>query len=167
MPFLLLLLSAVGSILWIMYLWKGMGGKTPHLRLKNKWQKQAEADPISQLKDPRDAAVLLMLGMAECEGAISSGQKQTIIENCKRYFESDDQEAADFYTANSFLLKKTPNLERMVAMLTPLVKSEVGEKERAELLEMMRSVAIADKEAPNQEQLNMLNAVRAALELDK
>lgn len=164
MHIILLFLSAIGSILWIMYLWKNVGGKTPScFRLKNKWQKQAGADPLESITDPRDAAVLLMLGMAECEGVISSGQKEAVQENCKKYFDADDKAAEDYYVANSFLLKRTASLEKLTATLLPLMERELGEKEKRELLEMMRTVATTDKVGLNEDQSQMLQMVAAKL----
>ncbi len=162
------ILSLVVTVMWIMYLYQGLNrgkcgsrGKWHGMRMR----KNADSDVIESVCDPREAAMLLMLGITECGGMLTASQKQRIIASAEQQLGLSPTDANEMFTLCSFMLGKTPSLEKLVKQLAPVVDGACSVSEKQELITMMVEAATADGATLSPEQGAMLDRTKALLKL--
>lgn len=69
------------------------------------WKKKYADKPIYSLRKPMDVAALLLLGIAKCEGEISSEQKREVLKVFENEFHLTHEEASDLMVASSYLMR--------------------------------------------------------------
>ena len=92
------------------------------------WKKKYTAKPLYNMQKPMDTAAVLILGVAKCEGEISTEQKQTLQNIFVNEFELSDSEAADLFVASSYLLRDevyiVDNLDKILEISKPYFNQE-------------------------------------------
>lgn len=123
------------------------------------WRKKTGAKPIYSISRPMDAAALLLLGVAQCEGAVSAEQKQAILNIFSDEFHLDANEAADLLRASAFLLRDeiylVDNLSKILAKSADAFSAEQSES----VVALMEQVARIES-AVNTEQDKLIAATR-------
>jgi len=72
---------------------------------RTQWKKKYADKPIYSLRKPMDVAALLLLGIAKCEGEISSEQKREVLKVFENEFHLAHEEASDLMVASSYLMR--------------------------------------------------------------
>ena len=77
-------ITALGGLIWALIALQKSGFDVSVLNpflwhRRSLWRKKYDTKPIYKLSEPVDVAALLLLGVAKCEGEISSEQKQKIL----------------------------------------------------------------------------------------
>ena len=110
MHIVITLITALGGLFWAMYYLQRSGfdfnSLNPFLwHRRAQWQNKYNTKPIYNLSEPLDVAVLLLLGIAKCEGEISAEQKQQLLKILENEFHLSGDQASDQLLASSHLLK--------------------------------------------------------------
>lgn len=69
------------------------------------WRKKYTAKPLYNIENPMDAVAVLILGVAKCEGEISTEQKHAIQTIFTNEFKLSNSEASDLFVASSYLIR--------------------------------------------------------------
>lgn len=155
-------LSAVGGVIWALVALQRSGFNPASLNpflwyRRHQWRKKYGTHPLFSLDDPMDVAAVLVLGTAKCEGVISSGQKQAILDIFQSEFRLDANAAADLLLASSHLIRDeiylVDNLQKLLARSSGRFTGD----QAASLLSMMQQVARHDSPV-NDEQHKLIVA---------
>jgi uncharacterized tellurite resistance protein B-like protein len=127
---------------------------------RRQWNKKYREKPIYCLGDPMEAAALLLLGAAKCEGEISSEQKQEILSIYENEFKLGRDEASDLLLASAHLLREeiylVDNLNRILEKSGPSFTPEQVES----LIALMQRVSVIES-GLNDEQRKLIQATRS------
>jgi len=130
------------------------------IRRRMNWKKLYGGKPLYNLTEPMDVAAVLILGVAKCEGEISTGQKRTIQDIFETEFRLSRDEAADLLLASAHLIRNeiylVDNLEQILRVSQARFKARQVES----MLAMMRRVGTLEGEL-NEEQNKLITATEA------
>jgi len=127
------------------------------------WQKKYASKPLYSLTRPMDAAALLVLATAKCEGEISSAQKQAILRVYEDEFHLTGDQATDLFVASAFLLKDEVSIAGQLDNILERSRRAFTPEQVHSTLQLMEQVARIDG-PHNAEQERLLS--RAAQILD-
>ena len=128
-----------------------------------RWQARQRRLSIRSLEDPREAAVVLLLGIARASGDISSAQKESIADFAVHEFGMPRNEASDMILLANFMLRDVFDVaDELRGILAPL-EDKLGMDERHRLIDAARRVAGADGAAAGEAALALIDTVRQKL----
>ena len=134
-----------------------------NLPRKLKWQARQRRTSIRALEDPREAAVVLLLGIARTSGDISSAQKGVIAAFAEGEFGISRDEARDLILLAHFMLREVFDFgDELRNVLVP-IETHTGPAERHRLIEAARAVAEADDGSADEPALALIAAVEQKL----
>lgn len=126
------------------------GGVQKHLR-RRAWQKKL-GDPLRDIDDPRLAATAMMTALAQSDGAISERQEQAIISQVQSRFDASAKVAGEMLAHARWLVRDVSEPETCFLKVRPLIQEHCGPRERAELVEMLSSIADVGRDTESQRQ---------------
>ncbi|MGI9406687.1 MAG: TerB family tellurite resistance protein [Hyphomicrobiaceae bacterium] len=148
---LLSALAVIGVIVYRLYmisqsrmgqdLADAAGGVQKHLRRRS-WQKKL-GDPLRDIDDARVAATAMMVALAQSDSPLSEREEGVISALMKTNFETDDKLTGELLAHARWLVRDVTEPENCFRKVKPVILASCGEKERAELIEMMNAVAAA------------------------
>ena len=156
------LITALGGLIWALVALQRAGFSLSSLDpfawyRRSQWKKQHNAKPLHNLATPLDVAAVLLLGVAKCEGEISTDQKKALLSIFERTFQQSSDQAADLLLASSHMIRNeiylVDQLPKILAKSTPAFT----EAHVASLLNLMQQISEAES-TPNQEQIKLINA---------
>ena len=160
-------LSAVAGLIWAIVALQrsgvNFGDLNPFLWFRrSKWKKLYNEKPIYNLGEPLDVACVLILGVAKCEGEISSGQKQAILQIYQTEFKLSPDAAADQLLASSHLIRDEIYLVDNLSKILHKSLNKFKEAQVDSMLAMMEKVAMLEGRI-NEEQQKLIDATRNIL----
>ena len=129
---------------------------------RRQFRKKAEASTISAIEDPRSAAVVLMVGIASSDGAMTEGSEREIRAAMRDLLALDRPEEELVFA--KWATAGLADLNNLIARLAPLWTSRLTVQERLALYERVRRVAVADG-PPDDLRLSALRKLRDRLGL--
>lgn len=157
------LLGGVAGLFYVMTTWQTSGTIDPfnprRLRGKNKLVTQ----PLYSLKRPIDAAAVLILGIAKCEGEISQEQKKSTLSLFKNEFNMSHEDAQNLFNSSAFLLKDDVSIVTYVDKILKLSQSAFTQAQIHSLLSLMSLVSEIDS-AMSEEQEQMIQSTQNIFE---
>ena len=161
MSFLLALVAAIGAVgalLWRINMaadaTRGLADTAQDLAgLKRRWQwgRRANVNPLTLVDDPRMAAVALMTAIAQADGAMTAAERTAIMRQAMEHFSCTSKIAEEMLSYARFLVGDTRDPANVFLKLQPLIVKSCAEKERGDLIAMLRAVAAADGPAADNE----------------
>lgn len=128
-----------------------------------RWQARQRKLSIRSLEDPREAAIVLLLGIARASGDISSAQKEMIAAFADREFGTSRSESQDMILLANFMLRDVFDLnDQLRSILAPL-QAHLGMDERRRLIDAARGVAEADDSAAGASVFALIDTVKQRL----
>ncbi|MBI1906467.1 MAG: phenylacetic acid degradation protein [Rhodocyclales bacterium] len=121
------------------------------------WSKKYGAKPLYNLKLPLEVAAVLLLGVAKCEGEISTEQKKQLLAIFEKNFQQSPDEASDLLLASAHMIR---NEIYLVDSLAKILEPSAGAFTSAHvqsLLSLMRGLSNLESPA-NQEQEKLIVA---------
>ena len=134
-----------------------------NLPRKLKWQARQRKASIRALEDPREAAVVLLLGVARTSGDISSAQKAVIAAFAESEFGITRNEARDLILLAHFMLRDVFDFDNELRNVLAPIETHTGPNERHRLIEAARAVAEADDGSADEPALALIAAVEHGL----
>lgn len=153
-------ITALAGLLWALHSLQrsgfDIGSLNPFAWYRRwQWKQKYGEKPAFKLAEPMEVAALVLLGIAKCDGEISSGQKQTLLGMFRDEFQIGDDEAADLLLASSHLLRDETYLSDNLDKLFQRSADKFNASQVGSLLSMMRQVATLEGDA-NGEQLKFI-----------
>ena len=128
---------------------------------KMAFQHRAGKAALSVIDDPREAAVIMMMEIAQARGALTQNQNAVMQVEIIRHFEYSADDADALIVHAGWIGRDTPAPHNVMARMSSLVlkSSALGPKELVDLDSML--VAVSEAEGlPNAEQLALLQIYR-------
>lgn len=167
MHIILGLLSLVASVLWIVYLWQGLRGRScgTNMRPAGQWIKPKKfADPLRLVNDPMEAAMLLMLAITASRGILTTGQRDAITGMAEKTFQLTPSQAEELYISSSHLLNQAPYPDKILKNMGEIISRSCSAAEKAECVAMLEAAAAAEG-APSDAQRAQIGQVKRILGL--
>ncbi|MEO1643076.1 MAG: hypothetical protein AAFR74_07040 [Pseudomonadota bacterium] len=127
------------------------------MRFKNKTAKAG----LDVVDDPREAATILMLEIAQARGTLTANQEATIRGEIMHHFEFTEGDANELMTQAAWLSRNGGAAHIVVARMTDFVKQVpgMGDKELIDLDDMLITVSEAEG-VPVGAQLDLISQFR-------
>ncbi|MEQ9315618.1 MAG: TerB family tellurite resistance protein [Henriciella sp.] len=124
-----------------------------NLPRKLTFQHKARKGGLDVVKDPREAAAVMMLEIARTRGAVNEMQEAAIRAEMIEHFEFTDAQADDMLTQAGWLTRQAPASHVVMGRMSDVVVRSpgMGPKEFDDLASMLENVAVADGHVSNEE----------------
>ena len=149
MHILAIVATVVGGLLFWLYRMRAMGDAARELTdtvetVQGAWRRhnfrsKAERPLLDDVDDVRVAAVAMIMAVAESPGPISAAQEETIVDLIENKFEITD--GSELVAYARWLVKESPDPNNVSMRLMKLFNGTLGDREKDELLDMIRSTA--------------------------
>lgn len=160
--------AAIGGIIWritiavqaareVADVAKGVANMPRKMRFKAR----ANKENIKLVDDPREAAAVLMLGLAKAGGEITREEKDEINAQMARAFQISTADADEFSAQAAWRINALPDPADAIRRMSGVVTSACTAQEVQDLDAMLRAVAEAGGQ-PNPEQVAFLARWREA-----
>jgi hypothetical protein len=164
MHVLIAFLTAVAGLLWALNSLQRSAMKVPSFNpfawhRKNKWLKKVHQPPLFCITSTKEAAAVLILGIAKLSGEITRELKQEIIEMFSTTFRSTESDSVDLYTLSSHYLREIDNIVPDVGKILQPSESFFSEEQYQTLLSLLEKVARTEG-VPNNSQLSLIESVK-------
>ncbi|GJL97228.1 MAG: hypothetical protein DHS20C06_10450 [Hyphobacterium sp.] len=163
---LLGLLAAIGAIAWrINMAMKGaevikdVAQTTANLPRKMRFKAKANRQKLSAIDDPREAAAVLLLGMARAGGEVTKEHKQTIRSRMEIEFGVTPALSEEFLARASWHSANVADPADLVPRKTDFLAKQVGAIELAQVSTMLDAVANVEAES-NPDQIEYFRRYR-------
>lgn len=129
---------------------------------RHKWQQQLGTKPIHGLKEPLEAATVLLIGIALIEGEITREQKKELIDTFEKDLKVSPGAAKDLYVAMSHMIRDESNIVGEIkAILAPSMEQFTPDRTQS-LLAMLQKIANSEGR-PSSRQVEFIDEVKAVL----
>lgn len=165
------LITAIAGFIWALHSLQNAGFDLNALNpftwaRRRKWEKQLGTKPMHALEDSMEAAALLVISIAKAEGEITRDTKMEILELFENEFGVNRSKAISLFSASSFMLKDSINVDAEVVHILSPSKSDFDESHALKLVEMMNKVASKENVITTSQQ-KIINAVSKELKLNE
>jgi len=113
---------------------------------RRRFEKKANADPLKDIDDPREAATTMMAALAAYDGVMSEREEAVILTEIQSKFDANKQLSAELLAHGRWLSKDAGDLNSFFAKLLPPIARHCGLKEKNDLISMLENVASANGE---------------------
>jgi uncharacterized tellurite resistance protein B-like protein len=163
MHIVIAVVTAVAGLFWALTALRNSGFQfsslNPFLAIRRwRWSRDYGAKPLYKLERPMDAAGVLLVAIAKADGIMSAEQKRELLSLFERHFDVSASEASQLFAASIHLLRDELTVAEQVPHILERSASRFEPNQTAELLTMMRKIAVMDGSV-NAEQQQLLDAV--------
>ncbi|OMH31665.1 TerB family tellurite resistance protein [Motiliproteus sp. MSK22-1] len=167
MHILIGLITAIGGLIWAFHSLQRSGvdlnSFNPFFWIRRRrWEKQLGTKAAHNLERPVEAAALLLIGVAKIEGEITREQKREVISIFENEFNMDKENAAELFSASSYLLQDVTDIQVEVKAILAPCKDRFQNEQSTSFISMLKQVASIDG-APNEQQNMLVNTVKQEL----
>jgi len=148
---LLAVAGVVGIILWRLHMAaeaaRGLtqAAEEAHgLFRRWKWRRKLAKDPLDLIQDRREAAVAMMVAIAQSDGAVTERERRTILAEVVQRFGATGQQAEEFLAHGRWIVRDVRDVDRCLQKLAPMIQRTCTAEQVHELLEMLDRVAAAE-----------------------
>jgi uncharacterized tellurite resistance protein B-like protein len=111
------------------------------------WRRKLAKHPLETIDDAREAAVAMMVAVAQADGAITERERGAITGEMTKRFGATLEQAEELMARARWAVQDRSDVAEIFRRLMPLVQRTCGPTERSDLIEMLGSVAGADGRA--------------------
>jgi len=162
-------LSVIGIILWRLHMAaeaaKGLVETADDARglfRRWRWQRKLKSNPLDLIQDPREAAVAMMVALAQSDGAMTDRERQVIMAELVARIGATERQAEELLAHGRWLTRDVRDIDYCLDKLTPLIKRQCTPDQTRDVLEMLSNVARAEGH-PGEIEGNALARVSRAL----
>ncbi|MEQ1496805.1 MAG: TerB family tellurite resistance protein [Novosphingobium sp.] len=113
------------------------------------WQRKTDRNPIDMIEDPREAAAVLMVMIAQADGPLTEREQQMIVGEMVSRFGATTAQAEELLARGRWTVQQRSDVSEVVRRLTPLLQRTCNGAQRRDLVEMLHVVADADGRRDN------------------
>ena len=144
-------LGIIGVVLWRLHMAaeaaKGLAETANDARglfRRWRWQRKLARNPLDLIQDPREAAVAMMVAVAQSDGAMTDREQQAIKAELVARIGATERQAEELLAHGRWLTRDVRDVDYCLDKLTPLIKRQCSPDQKRDMLEMLRSVASAE-----------------------
>jgi uncharacterized tellurite resistance protein B-like protein len=141
-------LGIIGIILWRLHMAaeaaKGLvetANDARGLFRRWRWQRKLASNPLDLIADPREAAVAMMVAVAQSDGAMTDRERQVILAELVARIGATEQQAEELLAHGRWLTRDVRDIDHCLDKLAPLIKRQCSPDQNRDVLEMLYSVA--------------------------
>lgn len=108
------------------------------------WQRKFAKSNLELVQDPREAAVTMMVALAQSDGAITERERRAILMQIVKRFGATGVQAEAMMAHGRWFARDAADVSRCVQKLTPLVKRSCTPEQIEDILIMVEDVAAAE-----------------------
>jgi len=123
-----------------------LAGEAANLPRKMRFKSKAGKKGLAIVDDPREAATILMLGVARCAGEVSVEQKTAIRSEIMQNFQFNEEEAEELLAHASWVSSDLPDAESAINRMMDLIAQTMNQEDMGTLLNMLKAIASAEGE---------------------
>lgn len=162
-------IGVIGVILWRLHMAaeaaKGLAetaGEARGLVRRWKWRGKLANDPLDLIQDPREAAIAIMVAIAQSDGALTERERCAILAEATKRFGATDKQAEELLAHGRWLTREVRDPDNCIRKLAPILRRTCGPVELADTVEMASRVASAEG-PPAEIEAGALSKLRQAL----
>jgi uncharacterized tellurite resistance protein B-like protein len=106
-----------------------------------RWQRKLAKNPLDLVEDPREAAVAMMVAVAQSDGAMTDREQQTIMAELVARIGATERQAEGLLAHGRWLTREVRDIDHCLDKLAPLIKRQCSPDQNRDVLEMLYSVA--------------------------
>ena len=124
-----------------------------NLPRKHGFQRRARKIGLKHVRDPREAAAVMMLEIARTRGTVSDTQEAAIRAEMMDHFGFSDAEAQDWLTEAGWRAREATAPHAVIARMSDVIVRTpgMGPKEFDDLCAMLENIAVADGHVSTEE----------------
>jgi len=141
-------LGIIGVILWRLHMAteaaKGLAETASDARglvRRWRWQRKLARNPLDLIQDPREAAVAMMVAVAQSDGAMTDRERQVIVTELVARIGATERQAEELLAHGRWLTRDVHDIDYCFDKLAPLIKRQCSPEQHHDVLEMLHSVA--------------------------
>jgi uncharacterized tellurite resistance protein B-like protein len=161
-------LGAIGVILWRLHMAaeaaKGLAETASDARglfRRWRWQRKLASNPLDLVQDPREAAVAMMVAVAQSDGAMTDRERHVIIAELVARIGATERQAEELLAHGRWLTRDVRDIDYCLDKLAPLIKRQCSSDQKRDVLEMLHKVASAEGRPGEIEGAALARAARA------
>lgn len=104
------------------------------------WRRKSSVDLIRDIDDPRVAAAVLMVAVAEYDGALTADEHRVMRQQITSKFGAKEATADELIAHARWLTRSGGDIGSLFLKLMPVIQNKCGPRERSELIEMLKHV---------------------------
>lgn len=108
------------------------------------WRRKLASDPLELVSDPREAAVAMMVAIAQHDGALTERERSAILTEAARRFEATANQSEELLAHGRWLTREVRDPDRCLQKLRPLIQRTCSPTQMDDVISMLRAVATAD-----------------------
>ena len=160
-------ITAIAGLFWALSALRNSGFDPSSLNpflwhRRAQWYKQHNTNPLYKIKSPMEAAAVVLLLTAKCEGEISSEQKQTLLRIFEQEFHLSQKAASDLLVSSAYLVREIDappsHIEKILAPSLP----EFSHTQKESVLSLIHTVARIEG-PPNHQQFALIATAQKLL----
>ncbi|MCB1491184.1 MAG: TerB family tellurite resistance protein [Rhodobiaceae bacterium] len=113
------------------------------------WKRKSGKDPFATIEDPREAAVAMLVAVAQTSGVITEEEIATIRSQAIRTFDATPEQADELIAYGRWLTRDGPDLGNVFRKAAPVIERSCNDAEKRDLIAMLRAVADHSAERTN------------------
>ncbi len=129
---------------------------------RQRWKAKYRHNPLDDIDDPREVAVLLMTEIAKYKGALTAAQQQKISNLAQQHFHANHDEIEDMMASIAFATKDLTDVDNVLHKVLRPIHNMLNDQEKQDLISMMHAVAAVDG-TPITEQLHLIGRTQDKL----
>jgi len=141
-------LGIIGVVLWRLHMAaeaaKGLVDTANDARglfRRWRWQRKLASNPLDLISDPREAAVAMMVAVAQSDGAMTDRERQVIMAELVKRVGATERQAEELLAHGRWLTRDVRDIDYCLDKLAPLIKRQCSPDQHRDVLEMLYSVA--------------------------
>src|SRR5215813_6200769 len=141
-------LGIIGVILWRVHMAaeaaKGLAETANDARglfRRWRWQRKLAKNPLDLIEDPREAAVAMMVAVAQSDGAMTDRERQVILGELETRIGATERQAEELLAHGRWLTRDVQDIDYCLDKLAPLIKRQCSPEQSRDVVEMLYSVA--------------------------
>jgi hypothetical protein len=124
------LLGIIGVILWRLHMAteaaKGLAETASDARglvRRWRWQRKLARNPLDLIQDPREAAVAMMVAVAQSDGAMTDRERQVIVTELVARIGATERQAEELLAHGRWLTREVHDIDYCFDKLAPLISA--------------------------------------------
>jgi uncharacterized tellurite resistance protein B-like protein len=141
-------LGIIGVILWRLHMatWAAKGlaetaDDASGLFRRWRWQRKLAKNPLDLVQDPREAAVAMMVAVAQSDGAMTDREQQAIMAELVARIGATERQAQELLAHGRWLTRDVRDVDHCLDKLASLIKRQCSPEQKRDVMQMLYSVA--------------------------
>ncbi|WP_421780862.1 hypothetical protein [Kiloniella litopenaei] len=103
--------------------------------------RKTKANPLENVEDNRVAAATILAAFARMDGDYTREQLVAIKDECKRVFNTSEEEAVEITGQSRWLMEQTANVDEAIRRLSRVLRRALDVEEKKQLLTMVTYIS--------------------------